>query len=147
MLSRRLSFAVVLLLGAAAGCASAPKYPVLGDWLVTSYSTPGSSVPPLERLTLVGISATLAEHDIRFGIDRCKDPTYTAHLLSAEEFTAQYTATPASLEIQGDPIQTYQLDCGEAWSGPPRVFIVKSPDALLVPWDGTFYTLVRRAQP
>jgi hypothetical protein len=128
------------------GCASAPKYPVLGHWLVTSYTAPGTGVPPLDRLAIVGASATIGEGEIRVGENRCSDPSDTAKPLTSGEFTAQYKVALADLELTSDPVQTYEMACGDAGApGQPRVFIVKDDDTILVPWDGMFYRLTRRA--
>jgi hypothetical protein len=145
-MSTRFSFvtllAATLLLG---GCASAPKYPVLGDWLVTSYTAPGTDLPSLDLLVVVGASATLKEHEIRFGERRCPNPTYTARSYSAAEFTAQFKVAPADVGLTSEPVETYTMACGDTSFGPTRVLIIKDPDTVLVPTDGTFYELTRRA--
>jgi hypothetical protein len=137
--------AVLLTLsGMLAGCASASKLPVFGTWRIASYSSPGlSAQSPVQLLAWVGESASFGPDDARFGGDRCSAPTYTARPLSAAEFQQEYKAPPAKLGLTGDPVTVYRLDCGYTWGAKTNTLIVKSPTSLLVPWDGTFFELVK----
>jgi hypothetical protein len=142
----RANLGIVVLMVTA--CASAPKLPVFGTWKVASYSAPGvSAQPSVPSLAWVGVSASFAPDDARFGEDRCSAPKYTARTLSAAEFQQEYRVPAATLGITGEPVAVYRLDCGYDWGGRTNTLIVKSPDALLTPWDGTFFELVKSPTP
>jgi hypothetical protein len=144
MVTQRLGAALLAVFAIGTACASAPKLPVFGTWKVASYSAPGvSAQPSVPALAWVGVSASFAPDDARFGGDRCSAPKYTPRTLSAAEFQQEYRVPPATLGITGDPVTVYRLDCGYDWGGRTNTLIVKSPTALLTPWDGTFFELAK----
>ncbi len=153
MSTYRFSAAVLIALGTIAGCASAPKLPVFGDWRVASFdpiAAPGSTGPakpaaaPVQTLAWVGVSASFSPQLARFGGDRCSAPTYTQADVPAAQFQQQFHVSPASLGITADPVPVYRLECGYQWGGQASTLIVKSPTSLLAPWDDTFFELVKR---
>ena len=97
----------------------------------------------MPALAWVGVSASFDPGDARFGGNRCSAPKYTPRTLSAAEFQQQYHAAAATLGITGDPITVYGIDCGYDWGSKTNTLIVKSPNALLTPWDGMFLELVK----
>ena len=101
----------------------------------------------LQRLNMamawVGVSASFAKEDARLGSDRCSAPKYTPRTLTAAEFQQEYRVAAATLGIAGDPVTVYRLDCGYDWGGRLNTLIVKSPTALISPWDGAFFELVK----
>jgi hypothetical protein len=140
----RSRIALVILMMSCAGCASAPKLPVFGTWRIMSYASPGvSAASPVQTLSWVGTSATFARDDARFAGQRCSQPTYTEVTLSAADFQQQYKVAAASAGITGDQVAIYKLDCAYDWEGPTNALIVKSPTALLAPWNGAFFELVK----
>jgi len=140
----RSRIALVILLVSCVSCASAPKLPVFGSWRIMSYVSPGvSASSPVQTLSWVGTSATFARDDARFAGQRCSSPTYTAATLSAADFQTQYKVSAASAGITGDQVTVYKLDCSYDWAGPTNALIVKSPTALLAPWNGAFFELVK----
>jgi hypothetical protein len=140
----RFTTALLLICGLAAGCASAPKLPIFGTWKISSYSSPGlSAKAPVQSLSWVGVSASFAPRDARLGGDRCSSPTYTPRTLTAAEFQAEYKMPFSTLGLTGDPVTVYKLACGYKWGGQTDTLIVKSPTALLTPWDGTFFELTK----
>jgi hypothetical protein len=149
----RFSAAVLIALVAVAGCASAPKLPVFGDWRVASFNpiaAPGApaekpAAAPVQTLAWVGVSASFTPRFARFGGDRCSAPTYTRADMPAAEFQKQFHVSPASLGITADPVPVYRLECGYQWGGQTNTLIVKSPTSLLAPWDDTFFELEKRA--
>jgi hypothetical protein len=144
MVTYRLGIGLLGVVVTVTACASAPKLPVFGTWKVASYSSPGvSAQASVPALAWVGVSASFDRDDARFGGDRCSSPKYTARTLSVSEFQQEYRVAPATLGISGDPITLYSLECGYNWGGRANTLIVKSPTALLTPWDGTFFELVK----
>jgi hypothetical protein len=149
----RVPAALLIALGTIAGCASAPKLPVFGDWRVASFepiAAPGAAAAtkpaaaPVQTLAWVGVSASFTPQFARFGGDRCSSPTYTQADLPAAQFQQQFHVSPASLGITADPVPVYRLECGYKWGGQTNTLIVKSPTSLLTPWDDTFFELVKR---
>jgi hypothetical protein len=135
--------AVLTAIALLAACASA-KLPLFGTWRIASYSSPGlSAQSPVQALAWVGVSASFAPDDARFGGDRCSAPKYTARTLSAAEFQQEYKTPAATLGLTSDPVTLYRLDCGYTWAAQTNTLIVKSPTSLLAPWDGTFFELVK----
>jgi hypothetical protein len=144
MVTHRLGAGLVSVFVLAAACASAQKLPVFGTWKVTSFATPGVSAhPSVPALSWVGVSASFASEDARFGADHCSSPKYTARTLSAAEFQQEYRVAAATLGISGEPITLYRLECGYNWGAKTNTLIVKSPTSLLTPLDGTFFELVK----
>jgi len=140
----RFRIALDILLVSCLGCASAPKLPVFGTWRIMSYASPGvSAASPVQTLSWVGTSATFEPDDARFAGHRCWAPTYTAVTVSAADFQQQYKVAAASAGITGDQVTVYKLDCAYNWEGPTNTLIVKSPTALLAPWNGAFFELVK----
>ena len=136
--------AALTLLGLLAACASAPKLPLFGTWRIASYSSPGlSAASSVQALAWVGVSASFASDDARVGGDRCGSPTYTPRTLSAAEFQQEYKTPAATLGLTSDPVTVYSLGCGYTWGAETNTLIVKSPTALLAPWKGTFFELVK----
>ncbi len=152
MSTYRLSAALLIALGAMAGCASAPKLPVFGDWRVASFdpiAAPGAApqkpaAAPVQTLAWVGVSASFTPQLARFGGDRCSAPKYTQADVPAAQFQQQFHVSPASLGITSDPVTVYRLECGYPWGGQASTLIVKSPTSLLTPWDDTFFELQKR---
>ncbi len=135
---------LAILLVSCIGCASAPKVPVFGTWRINSYVSPGvSAASPVQTLSWVGSSAMFAKDDARFAGQRCLSPTYTAGTLSAAEFQQRYKVSAASAGITGEQVTVYKLDCGYNWDGPTDALIVKSPTALLAPWNGALFELAK----
>jgi hypothetical protein len=141
---RSLAALIVLVALAGGACASAPKLPLFGTWRIQPLT--GAGVPAqtsVQNLAWVGVSASFQPGDARVGANHCYQPTYTAQTISAAEFQGTYTAPPASLGLQGDPITLYKLTCGHEWHGEADTLIVKSPTLLLSRWNGMFFELVQ----
>jgi hypothetical protein len=153
MFSYRFPAALLISLGTIAGCASAPKLPVFGDWRVASFdpiAAPGAAAPatpgaaPVQTLSWVGLSASFTPQLARFGADRCSAPTYTQEEVPAAQFQQQFHVAPAKLGITADPVPVYRLECGYAWGGQANTLIVKSPTSLLAPSNDMFFELVKQ---
>jgi hypothetical protein len=147
MVTHRLGAGLLAVLVVAAACASAPKLPVFGTWKVATFSGPAVPQTSVTAVAWVGVSASFAPDDARLGSDRCTTPKYTSRTLTAAEFQQEYRVAAATLGISGDPVTVYRLDCGYDWGGRTNTLIVKSPTALISPWDGTFFELVKSPPP
>jgi len=143
MVTHRLGVGLLAIYVVAAGCASAPKLPVFGTWRVSTFSGPAVPQTSVMAMAWVGVSASFAKEDARLGSDRCSAPKYTPRTLTAAEFQQEYRVAAATLGIAGDPVTVYRLDCGYDWGGRLNTLIVKSPTALISPWDGAFFELVK----
>lgn len=140
----RTRFLMAAVLAALAACASGGTLPIYGDWLITSYHRQQNEGPvPIDVLSRIGLSATVASDQLRLALDRCDNPTYTPHALTPAEFTEQFHVEPAAVELSANPIEAYDLACGTGDARRTWIVVVKSADALLVPINGTVYELSR----
>jgi hypothetical protein len=131
-------------LAAVAACASGGKLPVYGNWLITSYHLQQNEGPvPIDVLSRIGLSATVASDHLRLALDRCDNPTYTPHTLTPAEFTERFHLEPSAVDLAANPIEAYDLACGTGDARRTWTVVVKSADALLVPINGTVYELSR----
>ena len=143
MATHRVGAGLLAIFAVATACASAPKLPVFGTWRVTAFSGPAIPQTSVTAVAWVGVSASFAPDDARLGSERCSAPKYTPRTLTAAEFQQEYRVAAATLGIAGDPVTVYRLDCGYDWGGRLNTLIVKSPTALISPWDGAFFELVK----
>jgi uncharacterized lipoprotein YbaY len=121
---------------------------VFGEWRVTSFAAPGiSALTPKEASAWIGTRANYAEGLALFGEERCDRPSYETRSMTLDQFAEEYRVRPADVGLRGEPLTRVTVGCSTPWSHRGRVLFVRSPDALLTTWDGTFFELERNKPP
>jgi len=126
--------------------------PFYGDWRISAVAgfAPITTRTPEEAAAYIGTPAHYSSHLAWFGIPdhhvRCTSPRYVCQTVGREQFLSDHRTAPESLGLHGPTVTRVEVSCdggcGEIFPGDH--LIIKSPDVLIVSWDGVDFELQRR---
>jgi hypothetical protein len=116
----------------------------IGEWTVTDAKFPGiSAIGVDEASEWFGSKAIYAESSVSFQGETCSQPQFTVKDVTEAEFRELYRASFLALDIDHSSVEMLEVGCPTSWTYPGATMIKVNANTAYIPWDGTFFKLVK----